>query len=286
MKLCRFNDGRLGLVDGEMVHDVTEALSVLPSQNYPLPTFDLMIASLDTVRSKIESLNGCAMHRLDEIKLLSPVANPGKFVAAPVNYQAHLEEAIADEATFSRAHVRKIQETGLFLKATSSMIGVGDPIRIAHPDRRTDHEVELAVVIGKPCYQVSKTDALSYVAAYCIGLDITIRGPEERSLRKSLDSYSVLGPWIVTADEFGDPSGRAMTLDVDGEARQRANTRDLIMDVGDLIEFASSFYTLLPGDVIFTGTPEGVGPIAPGQSIKAAIEGIGDLDMQVLGYEQ
>lgn len=284
MKLCRFNEGRLGLVEGDTVRDVTEALSVLTPQTYPLPMYDLMIASLDAVRDRIASLEGGAVYPLGEVKLLSPVANPGKFVAAPVNYQAHLEESIADEATFSRAHVRQIQETGLFLKATSSMIGVGEPIRIAHPDRRTDHEVELAVVIGKPCYRVSKADALSYVAAYTIGLDITIRGPEERSLRKSLDSYSVLGPWLVTADEFGDPHGRAMTLDVDGAPRQRANTRDLIMDVTDLIEFASSFYTLLPGDVIFTGTPEGVGPIVPGETITASIEGIGDLAVEVRGY--
>lgn len=281
MKFCRFNDDRLGIVEGKVVRDVTEALSVLPAYRYPLPRFDPLVAALDTVRAAAASLTDAPTLPLDAVTLLSPVANPGKLVAAPVNYQAHLEEAIADEATFSRAHVRRIQETGLFLKATSSLIGVGEPIRLSLPERRTDHEVELAVIIGRPCHQVTAAHALDYVAGYSIGLDITIRGPEERSLRKSLDTYSVLGPWLVTSDEFGDPAGRRMTLEVDGAPRQDANTRDLILGVPELIEFASSFYTLLPGDVIYTGTPEGVGPISPGETITAALEGIGEIRLDV-----
>lgn len=282
MRICRFNDDRLGLVDGKIIHDVTDAaLDVLPAYRYPLPTYDVLCASLDLVRERIGTLTGTPTYSLDNVKLLSPVANPGKFVAAPVNYQAHFDEADADKETFDRSLIRKIQETGLFLKATSSMIGAGAAINIAHPERRTDHEIELAVVIGKPCYRVSRNDALDYVAGYTIGLDITIRGPEERSLRKSLDSYSVLGPWLVTADEFGDPSGRKMSLTVDGQPRQSANTHSLIMDVGELIEFASSFYTLFPGDVIFTGTPAGIGPIVPGEMICAEIEGIGRLEVAV-----
>ena len=96
---------------------------------------------------------------------------------------------------------------------------------------------------------------------YCVGLDITIRGPEERSLRKSIDTYTVLGPWLVTTDELSDPSRLALELSVNCEPRQKANTRDLIIDVPGLIAFATSFYTLMPGDVLLTGTPEGVGPI-------------------------
>jgi 2,4-diketo-3-deoxy-L-fuconate hydrolase len=281
MRICRFDDNRLGVVDDNVIHDVTQALDVLPAQRYPLPTHDLLYASLDLVRRRIDALTGLTTRSLDSVTLLSPVANPGTFVAAPVNYQAHFDEAEADKATFDRALVRKIQDTGLFLKATSSMIGSGSPIRIANPERRTDHELELAVKIGKPCYRTSRQDALDYVAGYTIGLDISIRRPEERSLRKSLDTYSVLGPWLVTADEFGDPSGRKITLDVDGKPRQRANTNSLNMDVRQLIVFASSFYTLYPSDVIFTGTPDGVGPILPGQTITAEIEGIGKLEVVV-----
>jgi 2-keto-4-pentenoate hydratase/2-oxohepta-3-ene-1,7-dioic acid hydratase in catechol pathway len=128
---------------------------------------------------------------------------------------------------------------------------------------------------------VTREKALSHVAGYSIGLDITVRGPEERSLRKSLDTYSVLGPWMVTADEFGDPSGQEMNLHVDGMLRQHANTRDLIMSVPELIEFASAYYTLMPGDVIFTGTPEGVGPIQAGETITASIAGIGNMRVEV-----
>lgn len=282
MKLCRFDDGRLGRVEGSSIVDVTAATDTLSAYRYPLPRHDVLVAALDDIVSIATGLSTGDPRPVADACLLSPVGNPGKLVAAPVNYQAHLDEAIADEATFSRAHVRKIQETGLFLKATSSLIGAGQPIVIAHPDRRTDHEIELAVVIGRECRNSSEADALSYVAGYTIGLDITIRGPEERSLRKSLDSYSVLGPWLVTADEFGDPSGHDLLLAVDGEVRQRANTRDLIMDVPALIAFASSFYTLHPGDVIYTGTPEGVGPINPGERITASIGGIGEMTVDVV----
>ena len=288
MRLCRFKlpgaaGERLGLVEGDAVRDVTPALNVIPSVCYPYPPHDALIASLDAVRMAIIGLaDDGARYSLDEIDLLSPLANPGKLVAAPVNYRAHLDEAIAEPATFSREHVRRIQETGLFLKATSALIGGGAAIELRHPDRRTDHEIELAVIIGKAGKGIPPACALDHVAGYAIGLDITIRGPEERSLRKSLDTYAVLGPWLVTADEIGDPAGLDLLLSVDGQERQRANTRDLILDVPMLIAFASDYYTLHPGDVLFTGTPEGVGPIRPGERIEASIAGIGTLRVDVV----
>ena len=282
MKICRFDNDRLGIVEDDVVVDVTHALAALPAVHYPLPLHDLLIAHLDEVRSVIAGSPRGEVRPVDQTCLLSPVANPGKLIAAPLNYEAHVAETVADKDTFSREHVRRIETTGLFLKATSSLIGSGQQIEIHHSDRRTDHEIELAVVIGKHCRGVSRKDALSYVAGYSLGLDITIRGPEERSLRKSLDTYSVLGPWLVSADEFGDPAGREISLSVDGEVRQSANTSDLIMDVPALIEFASSFYTLYPGDVLYTGTPEGVGPIVPGNTIVASISGIGKIDVKVV----
>jgi 2,4-didehydro-3-deoxy-L-rhamnonate hydrolase len=136
-------------------------------------------------------------------------------------------------------------------------------------------------VIGRPADRVSARNALDYVAGYCIGLDITVRGPEERSLRKSIDSYTVLGPWVVTSDELPDPSNLDLTLTVNGEIRQKANTRDLIIGIADLIAFASSFYTLMPGDVLLTGTPEGVAPIQAGDLMTATIAGIGSMDIGV-----
>ena len=120
-----------------------------------------------------------------------------------------------------------------------------------------------------------------YVAGYAIGLDITIRGSEDRSFRKSADSYSVLGPWLVTADEIPDPGTLDLEIAVNGERRQQSNTRYLILGVAELIELASSMYTLYPGDVIFTGTPDGVSPIVAGDRIVATIESIGTMHVAV-----
>lgn len=283
MRLCFFNEGRLGLVKADRVHDVTAILGGLPHAGYPYPRHDVLIAALPELRASIEAAASGEGVPVSSVTFNSPVANPGKIVAAPVNYQKHLQEAIDEPETFSRAHVRKIQETGLFLKATSSLVGPSHPVQIRHADRRTDHEIELAVIIGKPCLEVTAANAMGYVAGYAIGLDITIRGPEERSMRKSLDTYTVLGPWLVTADEVPNPAALDLALDVNGEARQRANTRDLILDIPALLVFASSFYTLMPGDILLTGTPEGVGPIAPGDVIDARIEHVGGMQVAVRG---
>jgi 2-keto-4-pentenoate hydratase/2-oxohepta-3-ene-1,7-dioic acid hydratase in catechol pathway len=123
------------------------------------------------------------------------------------------------------------------------------------------------------------------VAGYCIGLDITVRGSEDRSFRKSGDSYSVLGPWLVTSDEIPTPGQLDLQIAVNGDVRQSSNTKYLILGVAELIELASSFYTLYPGDVIFTGTPEGVSPIEPGDEIVATIEKIGTMHVSVRGHK-
>ena len=221
------------------------------------------------------------------MKLLSQVANPGKLVAAPVNYQKHLDEVKSDSQLHAGnpAHTVTIQTAGLFLKATSSLVGSGEGVAIQKPDRRTDHEVELVCVIGRDARNVPRRDALRYVAGYCIGLDVSIRGSEDRSFRKSVDSYSVLGPWLVTADEIPDPGSLDLQLSVNGTVRQSSNTRHLILGVPELIELASSFYTLYPGDVIFTGTPEGVSPIEPGDRISASIDRIGSMEVRVRAAE-
>lgn len=284
MRLCRFNDDRLGVVDGTQVRDVTAALDVLPQSRYPLPRYDLLIANLDAVKARAQALAASAPAvPLASVKLLSPVANPGKLVAAPVNYQKHLDEVRGDANLHhnNTGHTITIQSAGLFLKATSSLVGASQGVAVRMPHRRTDHEVELAFVIGKEARNVSAADALDYVAGYSIGLDITIRGSEDRSFRKSCDSYSVLGPYLVTADEIPDPGALDLEIAVNGERRQKSNTRYLILGVRELVELASSFYTLYPGDVIYTGTPEGVSPIEPGDHIVATIQKIGTLEVDV-----
>jgi 2-keto-4-pentenoate hydratase/2-oxohepta-3-ene-1,7-dioic acid hydratase in catechol pathway len=284
MRLCRFDNGRLGVVEGGQIRDVTAALEVLPAYRYPLPAHDVLIANLPQVVARARMIaKDAPVVPLDSVMLLSPVANPGKLIAAPVNYQKHLDEVRGDVAIHNNnpALTVTIHSAGVFLKATSSLVGPGEGIAVRKPDRRTDHEVELAFVIAKRAHNVSRADALQYVAGYAIGLDITIRGTEDRSLRKSPDTYSVLGPWLVTADEIPDPGTLDLEISVNGEQRQKSNTRNLILGVAELIELASSFYTLEPGDVVFTGTPEGVSPIEPGDRIVATIDRIGTMDVSV-----
>jgi 2-keto-4-pentenoate hydratase/2-oxohepta-3-ene-1,7-dioic acid hydratase in catechol pathway len=289
MRFCRFGDGRLGVVEGSMVRDVTAALEVLPACRYPLPNHDLLIANLAQVAGRARAI---APHAgslpLESLKLLSPVANPGKIVAAPVNYKKHAQEVRDNPALHNNnpALLQSINTIGLFLKATSSLVGPGEGIHLWKPDRRNDHEVELAFVIGKTGNNVPKSEALAYIAGYSIGLDITIRGTEDRSFRKSPDSYSVLGPWLVTADEIPNPGELDLSITVNGEVRQRSNTNNMILGVAELIEFASSFYTLHPGDIFMTGTPEGVSQIAPGDTIVATVEKIGSMQVAVHAAER
>jgi 2-keto-4-pentenoate hydratase/2-oxohepta-3-ene-1,7-dioic acid hydratase in catechol pathway len=282
MKICRYDDNRLGLVAGDGIRDVTGVLAKLPQASYPYPRHDVLVAELDRLRPEIErAAKGAKPVAPDKVTLLSPVANPGKLIAAPVNYKKHLEEALADKGIHHGNLVQEIHKAGMFLKATSSLVGPGEGVKLVHTDRRNDHEVELAVVVGRKAKNVSKEAAMQYVAGYCIGLDITIRGPEERSLRKSPDSYCVLGPWLVTRDEIEDPGALALKIDVNGAVKQDAHTSDLILSVAQLIEWGSSFYTLHPGDVLLTGTPQGVGPVRPGDVMTATIERIGTMRVAV-----
>jgi 2-keto-4-pentenoate hydratase/2-oxohepta-3-ene-1,7-dioic acid hydratase in catechol pathway len=282
MRICRFDDNRLGVVTDRGVHDVTLAMGKLPTWTYPLPPFDPLIANLAMLRPVLEQHYRQAPPKpIDSVRLLSPVASPGKIIAAPVNYKKHLEEVLAQKELHYGNLINEIHRAGLFLKATSSLIGAGERIELVHVDRRNDHEIELAVIVGKAARNVSAGDALNYVAGYCMGLDITIRGPEERSFRKSPDTYTVLGPWLVTADELDDPSRLAFTIRVNGEVRQDANTDDLVLGVRELIELASSFYTLHPGDVILTGTPQGVSPVRPGDVLLARMDRIGEMRVEV-----
>lgn len=284
MRLCRFGDGRLGVVEGSKVRDVTAALEILGRFGYPLPSHDVLVENLSTVVERIRAIQTSApVIPLAGLKLLSPVANPSKIIAAPVNYQKHIDEVKGDAALHNNnpAHTITIHKAGLFLKANSSLVGPGEGIALRHLERRNDHEVELALVIGKTANNVSRSEALSYVAGYAIGLDITIRGSEDRSFRKSPDSYTVLGPWLVTADEISDPGNLNLKIAVNGETRQDSNTKYLILGVPELIELASSFYTLHPGDIISTGTPEGVSPIVPGDKVVATIENIGSMEVNV-----
>ena len=284
MKICRFDKDRLGIVQGDEVLDVTKALEAIPEQRWPIAQGDPLIMNFRRVLAAAKKLAPRAKKKpLAKVKLLSPVANPSKIIAAPINYNDHIAESIKDPGiAHGRTNIQKgIGEWGLFLKANSSLIGFGEEIRLRWPERRNDHEVELALVIGKRGNKIPKERALEHVCAYSIGLDMTVRGPELQCFRKSIDTYSVLGPWLVTADEIADPNSLDLSITVNGETRQNSNTKYLVYDVQRLIEFGSSMYTLHPGDVIMTGTPAGVSPVQPGDTLHAYVQGVGEADIHI-----
>lgn len=282
MRLCRFDANRLGLVRDGAVHDVTAALDVLPPVRWPVPLGDAMVANLDRIRAEAERLAALSPGLpLKSVRLLSPVANPSKIIGAPINYKDHVEESRKDQGIAYGRQLKHISEFGLFLKANSALVGPGEGVRLRFPERRTDHEAELAVIIGRAGTRIPRSKARDHIAGYAIGLDMVVRGPEVPSFRKSVDTYAVLGPWLTTADEVRDHNALDFELRVNGEMRQRSNTRFLDYDVDRLIEYASAFYTLHPGDIIMTGTPAGVGPVKPGDTMSVRIEGVGEMDVAV-----
>jgi 2,4-didehydro-3-deoxy-L-rhamnonate hydrolase len=291
MKLCRYDDDRLGIVRGDLVHDVTAAQTEIRNSTPYASNGDAVIAALPQWRERLERLaDKTAGRSLAQVRLLPPVARPTKLSCAPTNYQAHINEMTAAAAQPGSQVVTtqsiKISEAGMFLKANSALVGTAEGIAIRFPERRNDHEAELVMVIGKAGSDIPRERALDHVAGYCLGLDMTVRGREDRSFRKSIDGYAVLGPWMVTADEIADPDALPLSLTVNGEMRQDSNTKMLIFDCRRLIEFASSFYTLYPGDLIYTGTPEGVGPVKPGDVIVCRSSPVlGELKVAVRAHE-
>lgn len=280
MKICRFNHNRIGVVVGDTVIDITSAFDLNPA--WPLPPGDWLARQLlDLPKMRAAVSKSSSRLALHEVSLASPIANPGKIIGAPINYRAHIDEANADSEINNGTTYTNIDEFGLFLKAGSSLIGPSETVMPRFSERRTDHEAELAVIIGKEASFVKKDRAFEHILGFTIGLDMTVRGKEFPSFRKSPDTYTVLGPWLVTFDEIPSPDALELRLSVNGIEKQRANTSQLIFSVARLIEYASSFYTLFPGDIIMTGTPQGVGPVQPGDTIDVQIEAIGELSISV-----
>jgi 2,4-diketo-3-deoxy-L-fuconate hydrolase len=291
MKICRYDDDRMGVVRGDLVHDVTEAQTEIRKAMPYAMKGDAVVAALPQWRERIERMADKARGLpIGQVKLLPPVARPTKLSCAPTNYQAHIAEM--DKASqqpgsqIVRHQSPNILEAGMFLKANSALVGPSEGIPMRFPDRRNDHEVELVMVIGKTGSDIPQSKALDYVACYALGLDMTVRGREDRSFRKSVDGYAVLGPWMVTADEVPDPDNVPISLTVNGETKQNSNTSQLIYSCRRLIEFASEFYTLYPGDLVYTGTPDGVGPVKPGNVIICrSAPALGELKIAVRAHE-
>ena len=283
MKICRFDDDRIGLVqEDKSVLDVTGALNVLPLMKWPVPLGDAFILNLESITSEMQRLAPDAPSVfLSDITLKSPVANPSKIIGAPINYQKHIDESVTDDGIVSSRPISHISDWGMFLKANSALVGSGEGVALRFTEARNDHEMELAVIIGKKGTNIPIEEARSYIAGYAIGLDMTTRGKELQSFRKSADTYAVLGPWLVTADEIPDPNNLDLKISVNGEIRQNSNTQELVYNVEKLIEYTSKRYTLYPGDIIMTGTPDGVGPVEPGDVMTCELEGVGIMDVNV-----
>ena len=280
MRICRFGSS-YGIVCGDIVIDITTHVN-----NAEIPgDGDALIRALPGLRGRDRELqSGSIRLPLSDVALLSPIRNPTKILAAPNNFREHSAEMNAS-GTVKSSLMASMDEVGFFLKATSSLVGPSEGIAVRFPERRTDYEVEAVIVIGEVVREpISASDALKYVAGYGVGLDITLRGPEERSQRKSIDSYTVFGPWLVTVDEVPDLSLLNMRLSVNGDQRQSVSLSDMLFNAAEQIAYASRFYTLYPGDLIYTGTPSGVGPIRGGDVIRAEIESIGSMEVKVRNF--
>ena len=246
-----------------------------------------LIANWQARKGQIEAaIANSERYPLSSVHLLAPVRRPGKIFAIGLNYADHIAE--------SRMEPPKHQVW--FTKAVTSVNGPFDPIVIAKAGPFVDYEVELAAVIGKRGRNIAKADAPSHVFGYCVGNDVTERVWQHRtqqwSLGKSFDTHAPIGPWITTADEIADPHVLGLRCFVNGEKRQDSNSKHLVFDIWDQIEHLSQAMTLEPGDLIFTGTPGGVGAamdprqfLKAGDIVRCEIDGLGAIEAKMVAEE-
>ncbi|MCL4671376.1 MAG: fumarylacetoacetate hydrolase family protein [Sphingomonadaceae bacterium] len=272
MKLCTYtSDGqtRTGIVVGETVIDT----------GVPGTMIDL-IRDWDALKPQLEAKAAAGVGvPFASVKLEAPVQRPGKIFAIGLNYADHIEES----------KMGTPERQVWFTKAQTSVNGPFDEIEIAKGTMTADYEAELVAVIGKGGKHVSAADAPAAVFGYCVGNDVTERmwqhAVPQWSLGKSFDTHAPMGPWIVTADELGDPHGLGIRCFVNGEKRQDSNTKHLVFNVRQQVEHLSVGMTLEPGDCLFTGTPGGIGAamdprqfLQPGDVVRTEIDGLGHIE--------
>ena len=281
MRVCVFDDQLVGALaaDGTVV-DLTDLLPLHTPADERMNALISGWASLQAPAAERVAAGGGIPEA--EVTLRAPQPRPRNLFAAPVNYHKHQQEMGGENGVYTDRKILTAEVRKGFLKAVTSIVGPDGAIELPWEDRRFDHEAEIGVIIGRTASRVSAQDALDYVFGYTPLLDITLRGEEDRSFRKSFDTFTPLGPYIVTADEVPDPENLDFWLTVDGEERQRSNTSYLIYGIAKLIEVYSEVMTLQPGDVIATGTPEGVGQILPGETVVLTIPEVGELTMPVV----
>lgn len=287
MKLALFDDLRLGAVTDDGIVDVTAALPAYDPDPVTAGWWRALCRDFLRLRPDLEAAAKAGTPiPLDRVRLRAPVLNPSKIVACASNYRDHVEE-MHEVQQRTLGHVESwMMNFDVFLKAPSAVSGPAEdivlPAEVVAAGQEIHHESELVVVIGAGGRDIPEETALDHVLGYAIGLDITVRSAADRSRRKSYDTFAPVGPWVTTADEAGDPADFEIDLVRNGEDhRQHVHTRDMVTPVPAIVSYASRMMSLLPGDLIFTGAPPGVGPIAAGDVLDTRISRLGSMTLGV-----
>lgn len=283
MKLLRFEDAgavRLGVL-------VDDGIAPLDALSGSYPTMLSIVKGGDAALAAVRHAASQSTQRLDlnSVRLLAPIEQPGKYLAIGMNYRKHVEES-------DRLGIARSAHQVWFNKQTTCLSGPYDPIDPGVTEK-LDYEVELGVVIGKAAKRVSEADASAHVFGYFVANDVSARDWQFHSptfmMGKSFDTHGPIGPWIVTADEIANPLDLALRCFVNGEKRQENNTGEMIHNIWQQIAYLSTAFTLEPGDLIATGTPEGVGAgmepqifLKPGDVVRCEIEQIGTIENRVV----
>lgn len=291
MKICHYNDKQAGVVVGDQVYNIGDALikAGLARQGYTmLEILDALVNNPAAMPIARDAAQGGGSAPLSSVKLLAPIQNPGSLWAAAANYRAHQKEMI--ERMGSDDRITKSNDelmAEFFLKTTSSIIGPGDTVILPKISKLVDFECELCAVIGKPAKKVSEEQALDHVFGYMMCWDISQRDPwgkgmqNTRNIRKGFDTFTALGPWIVTKDEVGEPQDLSIKVLQNGKEAMVAHTSDMICGLRDHIRFLSSCLTLRTGDLITTGTPAGVSKLNHGDHLHGTLEKVGSMELHV-----
>ncbi|MGW6405222.1 fumarylacetoacetate hydrolase family protein [Streptomyces sp. NPDC055134] len=288
MKLALFGENRLGVVTDDGVVDVTVVLPAHDPDPVTAGWWRALCRDFQALRPELDAAAkaGPALP-LDGVRLRAPVLNPSKIIACACNYHDHVAE-MHDVQQRTLGHIESwMMNFDVFLKAPSSISGPADdivlPAEVVAAGQEIHHESELVIVIGSGGRDIPEDTALDHVLGYTVGLDVTVRSAADRSRRKSYDTFSPIGPWVTTTDEAGDPADFQIDLVRNGDDhRQHVNTRDFITPVAAIVSYASRMMTLLPGDVVFTGAPPGVGPIQAGDSLETRISRLGSMTLRVV----
>ncbi|HWO41033.1 MAG TPA: fumarylacetoacetate hydrolase family protein [Candidatus Eisenbacteria bacterium] len=291
MKICHYNNNQAGVVSGDRVYPIGDALikAGYARNGYTMvEIIDALANQPGAMQVARDAAQGGTSMPLSSVKLLAPVTNPGSLWAAAANYRAHQAEMITRMGSAGRENKTKDELMAeFFLKPTSSIIGPNDTVILPRISRLVDFECELCAVIGTRARNVSEERALDYVFGYLMCWDISQRDPwgkgmqNTRNIRKGFDTFTGLGPWIVTKDEVGDPQNLSIRVLQNGREAMTAHTSDMICTLREHIRFLTSCLTLRPGDLITTGTPAGVSKLNDGDHLKGTIEKIGDMELHV-----